>query len=177
MRKFTSIDETNQTISILQQKPEIDQKISYYKSVLKSTAELIESIGDRIKLGYTIEKYRILGISIVKRVILDTYDIATLEIEKLESEAKLFAQKNYFEMWLSRSRDYEVKFDEITRECNLNYDKMFEEAYSIKENIRLQTTMAKFSNPDNDQRIKNEFYLFLKQEVENAAQYGRRKSA
>jgi hypothetical protein len=177
MRKFTSLDEINQTVSLLKQKPEIDQKISYYKTVLKSTAQLVDSISERIKKGYTREVFKLLGIGVVKRCMLDAYDIAKLEIEKIEAEARLFAQQNYFEMWLSRSRDYEVKFDEITRECNLNYDHIVNEASQITENIRLQNTMAKFSNTDNDQRIKNEYYLYLKQEVENAAQYGRKKSA
>jgi hypothetical protein len=177
MRKFTSLDEINQTVSLLKQKPEIDQKISYYTTVLRSTSHLIDSISDRINKGYTREVFKLLGIGVVKRCMLDAYDIAKLEIEKIEAEARLFAQQNYFEMWLSRSRDYEVKFDEITRECNLNYDLIVNEASQITENIRLQNTMAKFSNPDNDQRIKNEYYLYLKQEVENASQYGRRKSA
>jgi hypothetical protein len=167
-KQFTSIEETNQTIEILKQKPEIDEKISFYKNVLKSSADLVESISERIKKGYTVEKFKFLGVSISKRVMLDSYDVAKLEIEKIETESKIYAQKNYFENWLKRSKDYETKFDEITRECNERWDDVFAKAEGIRtENVRLNMSMSKYSNPDNDQDMKNKFFLYLKQEVEN----------
>lgn len=177
MKKYTSIQETEKLVELLKQKPEIDEKISYYKGVLKSTDEQIKSIQKRIDRGYTTETFKFLGIPIFKKIMLDEYNIAKLEIEKLEAESKLFYQKQYFENWLSRSRDYDVKMSEIKADCNANFDKIMEEAVEVaKRNIRLQSVMNEYpkKNPDHkDEKVKLEYYLYVKKEVENSKQYGK----
>lgn len=177
MKKYSSINETEKLVELLKNKPEIDEKINYYKGVLKSTDEQIKSIQKRIERGYTTETFRFMGVPIVKKIMLDEYNIAKLEIEKLEAESKLFYQKQYFENWLSRSRDYEAKMAEINADCNANFDKVMEKGIEVaKRNIRLQSVMAEYpkKNPDHkDQRVKTEYYLYVKKEVENSEQYGK----
>lgn len=168
----TAAEESKQIANLLKQKPEIDSKLKYYTGVLKANEAVYNSIQDRLERGYTKETYRILGIPVSKRIMLDELDRAELEKKMLEIDQQVFAQKQYYEMWLKRSKEYENKFDEITRECNENYDEIYEAAQKVAEsNIRLRTTINQYENPDNDQRIKNEFYLYIKQEVENARTY------
>lgn len=176
MAKFSTIEEITQLVEILKGKPEIDQKITYYKGVLKATDCQIKAIATRIERGYTTETFKFLGAPINKRIMLDEYDIAKLEIEKLDAESKLFYQQQYFENWLQRSQEFEKKTAEITSECNDNYDMLIVEAIEVaKTNPRLALVMSEYDkkNPDNDQRIKNEYYLFCKKEVENFKQYGK----
>ncbi len=177
MKKYTTVQETEKLVELLKQKPEIDEKINYYKGVLKATDTQVKSIQKRIDRGYTTETFKLLGIPVVKKVVLDEYSIAKLEIEKLDAESKIFYQQQYFENWLSRSRDYEAKMSEIKVDCNANFDKVMEEAAEVaKTNIRLQTTMNEYpkKNPDHkDERVKIEYYLYCKKEVENNKQYGK----
>ena len=141
-KKFTTIQETEQLVELLKQKPEIDEKIKYFKGVLVATDTQIKAIELRIERGYTTESLSVLFIGITKKVILDEYSIAKLEIEKLDAESKLFYQQQYFENWLARSRDYEVKVTEIDKDCEDNFDKLMLEAIDVaKSNIRLQSVM------------------------------------
>lgn len=178
MKKYSSIQETEKLVELLKQKPEIDEKINYYKGVLKATDQQIKSIQKRVERGYTTETFKFLGVPIVKKIMLDEYNIAKLEIEKLDAESKIFYQQQYFENWLSRSRDYETKMAEIKADCNANFDKVIEEAVEVaKSNIRLNTVMAEYpkKNPDHkDERVKIEYFLYCKKEVENSKQYGKR---
>jgi len=173
-KKFTTIQETEQLVELLKQKPEIDEKIKYFKGVLVATDTQIKAIELRIERGYTTESLSVLGIGITKKVILDEYSIAKLEIEKLDAESKLFYQQQYFENWLARSRDYEVKVTEIDKDCEDNFDKLMLEAIDVaKSNIRLQSVMNTYQekNPNNDKVIKREYYLYVKKEVENNKQH------
>jgi len=173
-KKFTTIQETEQLVELLKQKPEIDEKIKYFKGVLVATDTQIKAIELRIERGYTTESLSVLFIGITKKVILDEYSIAKLEIEKLDAESKLFYQQQYFENWLARSRDYEVKVTEIDKDCEDNFDKLMLEAIDVaKSNIRLQSVMNTYQekNPNNDKVIKREYYLYVKKEVENNKQH------
>jgi len=176
MKKFSTIEETTQLVEMLKGKPEIDEKIKYYKGVLIATDTQIKAIDTRIERGYTTETFKFLGVPINKKIMLDEYDIAKLQIEKLDAESKLFYQQQYFENWLKRSQEFEKKTAEITAECNANYDSIVLEAVEVaKSNPRLALVMSEYDkkNPENDQRIRNEYYLFCKKEVENFKQYGK----
>lgn len=176
MRNFTTVQETEQLVELLKQKPEIDGKIKYYKGVLLSIDKKIQSIDKRIKKGYKRETYKIFFIPILKNVVLDSYDIASLEYEKLNLEAELFYKQQLFESWLKRSKDYENKVAEITADCNQNYEKVYEEAVELaKKNPRLAQVMGGQDKDIKDQKLKNEFYLYIKKEVENSKQYAEKK--
>ncbi|MBK7362930.1 MAG: hypothetical protein IPJ01_11600 [Micavibrio sp.] len=136
----------------LSQKDEIDQKTDYYKSLIKTYSDLVESIDKKVETE------------------TDEYTKNKLIIEKVETENKIFSMKGFFEMWLERSRDYDSKFAMITKECNDKFDETFEKFKEIsKLNILLSSWLQKYeSEPDKNQRIKNEFYALIKFEVMKA---------
>ena len=177
-KKFTPLEEVRQTIETLKDKPEIDNKVKFYKGVLIATDAKVKAIGERIERGYTTETFKFLGVPINKKIMLDTYDVAKLEIEKLDAESQLYYQQQYFENWLKRSREYDIKFGELTKECEQFFDTMHTEASALREHQpRLNQVMAEYKNPNNDNKLKVEYYLYLKQEVENHKQFGKKRFA
>lgn len=139
----------------LQQKTEIDQKVNYYKSILKAFEELNSAIDEKIALLET------------KGDADSKYQKNKLIIEKLETENATFDKKKFFEMWLKRSKEYDEKFEKITKECEEEFDITLDKAKEIsKNNIKLKTYIENFEKQENpEQKLKNEFYLFLKYEV------------
>lgn len=176
MKKFTPIEETKETSLLLEQKPEIDNKTSFYKESLLALDGVMKAIDKRIETGYTIEKFKFLGIAIVKRVILDDYDKSKLILEKKRAELDLFEKKRYFEHWMERSVAYDKKFAQLKMECEANFDNIINYAEQARNyNIRLNDVMNAYKNDNDDIKIKVEYYLYLKQEVENAIKFGRIK--
>lgn len=172
--KHRTKEEREEIISILEQKPEIDKKVSYYKETILGIDGVISAINERIARGYTTEKLKFLGISIEKKVQLDSYDKSKLILEKKRAELDLWEKKRYFEMWLQRSKDYEKKFAELKAECEEKYDSIYAQAEEArKTNLRLNDVMSAYKNENNDVKIKVEFYLYLRQEVENAIKHGK----
>jgi hypothetical protein len=139
----------------LQQKTEIDQKVNYYKSILKAFEELNSAIDRKIALLETKEDAD------------SKYQKNKLIIEKLETENATFDKKKFFEMWLKRSKEYDEKFEKITKECEEEFHITLDKAKEIsKNNIKLKTYIENFEKQENpEQKLKNEFYLFLKYEV------------
>lgn len=173
--KSTS-QESMELAALLESKPQIDQKIKYYINILKSSEELYMAIQERMDVGYTIKKSLILGvIPINTKVVLDDLDMARLNMELQDIEDTVFNQKQYYENWLNRVKEYENKVDEITRDCNQNFDLVINEAKTITNNIRLIQTIIDYKNVGNDQNIKNEFFLYLKQEINNNQVYNSKR--
>ncbi len=151
MQKFKTLDEITQITSLLGAKPEIDNKVQYYKSVIQASINLIEEINTKL-LTET-----------------DTYIKSKLELEKIETENALHYSKQYFEIWLDRTRDYDVKYAEILRDCNENYDTIISEGNVVKEhNPILQMIMGEHSKIENvEDKVRVEYYLCVRQAVEN----------
>ena len=139
----------------LQQKVEIDQKLDYYKSILKAYDELGDAIKQKIE---SLEEFTDAE-SVYKR--------NKLVIEGLENSNSIFEKKKFFEMWLSRSTEYDRKFAIITKECNDTFDELQAEARELAENnLQLKSYMDKYDKEENtDQKTKNEYYLLLKYQV------------
>jgi hypothetical protein len=157
---------------LLEAKPEIDRKLAFYKGTMLAIEKMFNSIEERIKRGYITETSTFLGIFKVKtKKFLDEYDLGKLEVEKYELEAEVFAKTSFYEQWLKRSKDYEVRFEEITLECNEHFDETLLKAKDIALNfaqIRLGQTIERYEKEDkHDQKTKNEFYLYLRKEVTN----------
>jgi len=168
MKKIESTKEESIALSaLLESKPQIDQKMKYYKGVLEANNSLYNTIQERIETGGTIKKSYILGFIPVKtKYILDSLDIARLEIELHEIEDKAFNLGQYYKGWINRNNEYNKKVDEITRECNANFDSVLKEAKTITH-FRVQNTISEYKNENNDQDMKNGFYLTIKQEINN----------
>jgi hypothetical protein len=97
--------EAQENYNVLSQKPEISAKVEYYKGILATTAKLISAIDKKIeKLDATNTTEGV-----------NDYEICKFEIEKLDAQARLVSQKQFFEMWLNRSKDYTLKFEAILR--------------------------------------------------------------
>lgn len=139
----------------LQQKEEIDQKVNYYKGIIKAYAELSSAIDKKIES---------IGESTIPS---DIYEKSKLTIEKLEADNSIAEKKKFFEMWLKRSAEYDKKFAIITEECNAKFDEVEAQARAIAEkNIKLKSYMTKYDlEEDKNQKIKNEYYLLLKYEI------------
>lgn len=133
----------------LSQKDEIDQKCDYYKSLIKTYANLVDAIEKKI------EKTE------------DDYEKCKLEIEKLDVEDRIFSMKGFFEMWLQRSNEYDKKFAMITKECNEKFDEIESKAKELSnKNPILKMAMDNYNaTEEKTQRLKNEYYAMLKFEV------------
>ncbi len=160
MKKFATVDEVNQLVNLLKQKPEMDAKIAYYKTVIGATAKLINSIDEKLENTS------------------NTYDSAKLELEKCEAESTLYYNQQYFENWLSIQRDYDAKYAEITKDCESNYDTLMKEAEVVKRsNLRLANMYDSYMASGNtDAKIKTEFFLYVKQEIENYKKHNKVKN-
>lgn len=166
----TEKEELIRLIQVLKQKPEIDQKIEYYKGVIRSTGNLINSIIDKVEKGYITKTYKVLFLKIVSKQPIDDYAKAKLEIERFDSETTLFMQQKYYETWLKRSSDYEKEFEKVSKECNEHFENIFIQAKELaKKQVRLASTIQKWEADENkkDQENKNLFYLTIKSEVIN----------
>ncbi len=161
-------DEAKENAAVLSQKNEIRSKVEYYKGILSTTNRLINSIDKKIeKLNVGNENGD------------NEYDIIHFEIEKLEATARLVSQKQFFEMWLKRSKDYSIKFEAISQECNRDFDMILaqvkelatEGSYLEKYIEHYFTNTAKEAEKMSDldkQSVKNEFFLFMKLERDKA---------
>lgn len=158
----------------LQQKEQIDSKINYYKTMLKAYQDLAEVINKKVLFIDSIE--------LSQKSLDDVYEKNKLILEKLEIENTIFNKKQFFEMWLKRSADYEQKFAIINAECNEKFDEVEAQAKEIAlGNIRLKSYMDKYDKEEHledknkdrgfddflsyRQRIKVEYYLLLKYEI------------
>jgi hypothetical protein len=152
-----------QALSInLSQKDEIDQKLNYYKSIIKTFADLSEAIDKKLET-FTAEDDKNPDKVIEKsRFILEALDI----------DNRIFSMKGFLEMWLARSADYDKKFAMITAEVNEKFAEVEAKAKHLaKVNIMLLSAMTQYDNlPESEktQRIKNEYYALIKYEVMKA---------
>lgn len=160
MKQAVKNSENAQALALdLQQKEQIDNKVNHYKTMLKAYEDLAEVISKKI--------LHIESIELSQKTLDDIYEKNKLILEKLEIENTIFNKKQFFEMWLKRSAEYEQKFALITEECNEKFDEVEAEAKEIAlTNIKLKSYMEKYDAEENkDQRIKNEYYLLLKYEI------------
>ena len=159
----------------LQQGTEINQKVEYYKSILKAYNDLSNSISgkiERIKSGYE-------SVEIYEQDVKVVYEVSKLTIEKLEADNSLYEKKKFFEHWLGRSAEYEKKFALITKECEEKFVEVEAEARVYAEgNIKLKSYMTKYDAEQTpDQKMKNEYYLLLKYEVSKITGKGKMATA
>lgn len=136
---------------------EIEQKIDYYKSIIKAFDDLSLNLDKKIESINSIEF----------PTIDNLIELSRIKIEKLNVDSSLYEKKKFFEHWLKRKGEYDKKFDIITKECNENFDQYQEKAKKIAEkNIKFKSFIDKFEQEQNvSQRLKNEYYLMLKYEI------------
>lgn len=136
---------------------DIEQKLDYYKSIIKAYNDLSISIGEKIDFIAGIEN----------PTIDNKIDMSRLTIEKINLNSNLYEKKKFFEHWLRRKSEYDKKFELITDECNKNFDDMQSKAKKIAEkNIKFKSFIDRFEKEENvTQALKNEYYLMIKYEI------------
>jgi vacuolar-type H+-ATPase subunit I/STV1 len=151
MQKFKTLDEINQLVRLLQSEPEIKNKVNHYESVIKSSDKLVKAIEER--LANT----------------TDNYEAAKLELEKIDAEQKVFNSTQYYQIWSHRAVDFDIRYKEVVADCDANYDTIIAEGEVVrKKNPILDMIMGKHSELENvDNRLRVEFYLAVRQAVEN----------
>ncbi len=173
MKEKSISEESIKLSKLLQTKPTSDHKLAYYKNLLFNNEDLYASIQKRIKKGTVTTINWVFGfIPIITNKKLDDLAIARLNHELIEVENTTFNNKNYYEQWTAHNKRLEKTEDEIIRECNQNFDKMLEEAKAINGNLILNVLIDNYKNENNDQTKKYQFYLNLKQHVNNNKVYG-----
>ncbi len=175
MKRVESIsEESKELVSLMNAQPVVKRKIEYYENNMKANSELFDCIQERIAAGYTKSTALVFGfIPVVTKNKLDSTDIARLNVELQQIEDVVYNNKQYYESWLARSKSYELKMDDITRECNQNFDAIFDKAMEVENNPRLAMAMKNYKNEEGDQQLKNEYYLVLRQEVNNFEVHGK----
>ena len=75
-------------------------------------------------------------------------------------------------MWLSRGKEYDDKFNILSKDCNDNFDEVQNKAKELAEkNVKLKSHIEKYEKEENpSQRLKNEYYLLIKYEVYKATE-------
>ena len=136
---------------------EIEQKIDYYKSIIKAFDDLSGYYNQKIEAMSNIEN----------PTVDNLIEIAKIKIEKLNLDSSVYEKKKFFEHWLKRKAEYDKKFEILTKECNENFEQVESKAKSIAEkNIKFKSFIDKFAQEQNvTQKIKNEYYLMLKYEI------------
>jgi hypothetical protein len=169
-RKVESISEESKELAqMMEAQPQAEQKKAYYEGVMVANAELHNELQERVKRSFTTSISLVLGfIPIITFKRLDKGDKARLKVEIQELENVVYNQQQYYEHWLKQAKAYESKMDEVTRDCNQNFDAVLKKAKELKHNPRLQEAIANYKNEDNKQQLKNEYFLYLKQAVNNA---------
>ena len=80
-----TVKKIKQDNALLKQGDEIFRKVDFYKDTLKALGDMHGVIDERISKGYILTKVWVLGfIPVSKRLILDSYAIGKLSIEKIE---------------------------------------------------------------------------------------------
>ena len=154
---------------MMQAQPQAEQKKAYYEGVMTANAELHSQLQKRAKRSFTTSISLILGfIPIITLQRLGGGDKARLKVEIQELENVVYTQQQYYEHWLKQAKAYESKMDEVTRDCNQNFDSALKKAKELKHNPRLQEAIANYVNEDNNQQLKNEYFLYLNQAINNA---------
>lgn len=137
----------------LRDKDEIDHKTEYWKNTLILLSELTEAIDKKIESE------------------TEDYEKIKLKLEKIDVKDKIFSVKGFYEMWLDRSKEYDKKFEMVTKNCNENFDATFEKFKELaKNNLLLTSWLTKWENePEKTQRLKNEFYALISYEITKAS--------
>jgi len=151
MQKFKTLDEINQLVKLLQSDPVIKNKVNLYESIIKSSEKLAKSI--EAKLSST----------------SDDYEAAKLELEKIDAEQKAFNATQYYQIWSHRAVDFDMRYKEIVADCEANYDTIIAEGEVVRKTQHvLNAIMDAHSKLENvDSKLRVEFYLLVRQAVEN----------
>jgi hypothetical protein len=142
--------------------PETKEKVLFYKEIIESEKELIDAFEKR--------KNSLFVSKITK---------AKERAEVIRLKNSILQKQKVFESYVKRKNEYEKWLDEMALEVNTKFDEVMEEAKQIPytSNPRLQDGIKKFEELEETNTLQErvEFYLFLKNEVNNYKKFSKRK--
>jgi len=142
--------------------PETKEKVLFYKEIIESEKELIDALEKR--------KNSLFVSKITK---------AKERAEVIRLKNAILQKQKVFESYVKRKNEYEKWLDEMALEVNTKFDEVMEEAKQIPytSNPRLQDGIKKFEELEETNTLQErvEFYLFLKNEVNNHKKFSKRK--
>jgi hypothetical protein len=142
--------------------PETKEKVLFYKEIIESEKELIDALEKR--------KNSLFVSKITK---------AKERAEVIRLKNAILQKQKVFESYVKRKNEYEKWLDEMALEVNTKFDEVMEEAKQIPytSNPRLQDGIKKFEELEETNTLQErvEFYLFLKNEVNNYKKFSKRK--
>jgi hypothetical protein len=145
-----------QIAELLKLNPEIEVKVEYGKSIIIAKDELVSAIEAKILT----EK--------------DAYKKAKFKVEHSEITRDIYYHQKFFEHWLLRCKDYEIRYAEITADYAANYEQTVKRAKEITSNLRLVSVIDGFESQKNpSEETKVQFFLYCKQEIENFNKLGK----
>jgi len=140
--------------------PETKEKIKFYSEVIEAEKILIDEYSKRQGKFY---------VSKIQK--------AKEKIEIVKIESGLNQKIRIYQSYLDRKIQYEAWLDEMAIEIQNEFENVLTVAKSIKSNLRLQSSIAKYESYDskNTLQSKVEFYLYLNQEIINNKNFDKRK--
>jgi hypothetical protein len=140
--------------------PETKEKIKFYSEVIEAEKTLIEEYSKRQVKFY---------VSKIQK--------AKEKIEIVKIESGLNQKIRIYQSYLDRKIQYETWLDEMAIEIQNEFENVLTVAKSIKSNLRLQSSIAKYESYEskNTLQSKVEFYLYLNQEIINNKNFDKKK--
>jgi hypothetical protein len=140
--------------------PETKEKIKFYSEVIEAEKTLIEEYSKRQVKFY---------VSKIQK--------AKEKIEIVKIESGLNQKIRIYQSYLDRKIQYEAWLDEMAIEIQNEFENVLTVAKSIKSNLRLQSSIAKYESYEskNTLQSKVEFYLYLNQEIINNKNFDKKK--
>lgn len=142
-------------------KEETDNKVDFYKEVLKAEGNLLSKLEKRQD-------------SFFVRPIIKLRE----HIEIVNLHSSITNKTKVFESYLMRKKTYENWIDEMALEVNEKFDEVWEKAKEVKTNMRLSSSLETYEKKEKETghsiEEKIEFYLYLNQELLNKKKYKRK---
>jgi hypothetical protein len=140
--------------------PETNDKVEHYKEALRADANLLNKLQSRQSSPFVF--------SVTK---------CREKIEIVGLKNSILQKQKIYESYLARKKKYEKWLDEMAVEVNVNFKATLEHAKTIDSNLRLKNSIEHYESREAKPTMheKVEFYLYLKQEIENNKKHGKKK--
>ena len=142
--------------------PETKEKVSFYKETIEAEQKLIKVYEGRKSNPF-----------------VSATNKAKERVEIVRLKNSIAQKEKLYISYMGRKNEYENWLDEMAIEVSENFDNTIEEARLIPYavNPRLQDGINKFESlmETNTLQDKVEFYLFVKNEIDNHKKFGKRK--
>lgn len=142
--------------------PETKEKVSFYKETIQAENELINAYQKRQSSIFVFATSK-----------------AKEKAEIVRLKNSIAQKEKLFSSYMKRKDEYENWLDEIAIEVNENFDDAIAEARLIAYalNPRLQDGINKFESLSETNTLQDrvEFYLFVKNEIDNHRKFGKKK--